>query len=117
MFLLSEFACKCDRGDKCDAIPMEKETILKLTKVRLDFGKKMIITSAARCLEHNRKIGGADNSFHLIGKAVDIKTNSAMHAGQILRLAIKFNFTGIGISKNGFIHLDTRPSEFVVFGY
>jgi len=117
MFLLSEFACKCERGDKCDAKPMEKETILKLTKVRLDFGKKMIITSAARCLEHNRKIGGADNSFHLIGKAVDIKTNSAVHAGMILRLGIRHGFTGIGISKNGFIHLDTRPSEFVVFGY
>ena len=115
-FSRAEFACKCER-ENCDAVPPESDLITKLIKLRLELNKKMIITSGSRCVEHNQKVGGADNSFHLVGKAVDIKTTSALHAGQILRLAIKLNFTGIGISKNGFIHLDTRPSEFVVFGY
>lgn len=44
----------------------------------VDLGAKWgIVTSVRRSREHNRAVGGAENSFHLFGRAVDI----ARHAG------------------------------------
>lgn len=115
-FQPGEFNCRCDRGLDCDAAPLDLDLLTKLSRLRTDLGKKMVITSAERCAVHNDKIGGSNNSFHLLGRAVDVKTDSAAHTGEILKLAIKHGFNGVGISK-GFIHLDTRLGNFVVFGY
>ena len=65
------------------------------------------ISSAARTIEHNRKVGGVKNSAHLIPtcKAVDIKTPSTTVRNQLIHLAKQIGFRRIGIAP-GFIHLD-----------
>ena len=109
-FRRSELAC---RGtDKCD---MSDEFMQKLIIVREEFGKPMIITSGYRSFSHNYSIGGAENSPHLYGRAVDVRVygNDAL---TLLKIALKHGLTGIGIKQHGdtkgrFIHLDDMPSS------
>jgi uncharacterized protein YcbK (DUF882 family) len=110
-----DFTCRCDRGDKCDAVEMNEETLSKFYALEKEHGK-LIITSASRCKYHNEKVGGSSNSYHLSGRAIDVKVKSGIEMAKICLLAIKHGFNGIGISK-GFIHLDTRTGPLVIFGY
>lgn len=116
-FAPSEFDCKCGKPD-CDAKPMDLKLIMALDGLRLELGERLVITSARRCKEHNEKIGGVANSFHLRGMAVDLAVPNGAMAYRILYLAaVRHNFRGIGIGKT-FVHLDTRESPTpVLFGY
>ncbi len=111
-----ELRCKCDRGAKCDAKAVDLETRMKAEGVRRELGESMIITSASRCVYWNGKVGGAPESFHPKGMAIDVKTRNAEHAARIIVLAIKHGFTGIGVNKI-FVHLDTRPGPLKIFTY
>jgi len=116
-FKMSDFECKCDLGEKCTAVKMDMTTVLKLDGLRTELGESLKISSGARCEYHNNKIGGADSSWHLFGKAVDVGAKDGRQKGRIIRAAIKHGFTGIGIPKGKFVHLDTRPGDLVIFGY
>jgi len=117
-FKPSDFACKCDRGEKCNAVPFDMETALKLDGLRVELQESIVITSGVRCAYWNEKQNGSPNSQHLLGKAIDINTShkGAQYAGRIIKIAIKIGFTGIGVSKS-FIHLDIRPGALTIFGY
>lgn len=115
MFKLSEFACKCGRPE-CDAEHMTVETLTALNELRKLYGKPLFITSARRCEQHNFKVGGTPNSFHLVGAAVDIRVTSGTMMGQLVEIAIRVGFRGIGVAK-GFLHIDTRGGQLVVFTY
>jgi len=95
---------------------MNMETVMKLDGMRMELCDPIIITSARRCRYWNEKSNGADNSQHLAGKAVDIKTKGGVHTARLISLAIKHGFTAIGVSK-GFIHIDTRAGPTIFFGY
>lgn len=76
----------------------------------------IIVLSAYRTPEHNRKIGGARHSQHLIGNALDLKhtvldneTFYNLIASSIQGLPIK----GLGKYRT-FVHIDIRPSDRVV---
>jgi len=100
-FSQKEFACKCGCGD----YKMDEETVLKLDRLRALWGKPLIVSSAKRCPSHNKRAGGAINSFHLYGAAIDLITGPDQHS--LIKLAINVGFMGIGVAK-GFIHIDTR---------
>jgi uncharacterized protein YcbK (DUF882 family) len=75
----------------------------------------MIISSAYRSIGYNTTIGGAAHSPHLQGKAVDVVI-SGKSAYRLLKLALQYGFTGIGVSQRGpherrFLHLDTMESS------
>tara|TARA_R110000851_G_scaffold227519_4_gene380337 strand:- start:4547 stop:4903 length:357 start_codon:yes stop_codon:yes gene_type:complete len=68
-FVRSEFECQCGCGfDTVDA-----QLLVILTAVREHFKSSVIITSGCRCEEHNRKVGGAKKSYHIVAKAADFK--------------------------------------------
>lgn len=72
-FSPSEFACKC--GCPTPRPVAEKNEHLAFvleTQFRLVFKRPVVINSGYRCPEHNAKIGGAPNSRHLHGDAVDL---------------------------------------------
>jgi uncharacterized protein YcbK (DUF882 family) len=46
-----------------------------LQAIRDAIGKPIIINSGYRSPEHNKKVGGAVNSFHVKGMAVDFRVN------------------------------------------
>lgn len=68
-FKRSEFACRCG----CGTSTVDAELLQVITDVREHFGKPVAINSGHRCVNHNKKVGGAPNSVHLTGKAADIR--------------------------------------------
>ena len=82
--------------------------LVHLEALRSQISSFLIITSGARCEAYNRQIGGASNSWHLKGLAVDIACEDSEFRAAIIRLAGQLDFFGIGIAKT-FIHLDLRP--------
>ena len=71
-FTMSELKCKCG-GRYCNGYPtgFSYELLGQLQQIRNHFGKPVMITSAVRCKQHNKNVGGISNSKHLEGKAVD----------------------------------------------
>ena len=109
-FTEEELACK--GTDECD---MHPEFMDKLIAVREDYNEPMIITSGYRHLAYNDTIGGAKNSPHLYGRAVDIKVAGG-DALRLIKMALRHGMTGVGVKQRGdhdrrFIHLDDMPQS------
>jgi len=111
-FNSSEFECSC--ADCKDANQYISQDLLdKLEQVRTLYGKPISVTSGYRCPSHNVKIGGATNSSHLAGLAVDI-CPKLMNLDELdLLYEICYNiFDNIGDGRNKkFVHVDVRPKK------
>ena len=103
-FLKSEFRCRCGEKD-CDAEAMKGSFLAKLQALRDAWGKAMIITSGARCVRYNERVGGVAGSQHIEGRAADIAVRSIGEAQRLGQLAEKHGFGGIGIGR-AFVHVD-----------
>ena len=81
-----------------------------LQRLREAWGKPIILNSAHRCEQHNKRVGGAKKSCHLaIAFDCVINTNEQE---TFVKLAKKCGFNGIGIyPRRGFVHLDIRSSS------
>lgn len=109
-FSLDELKCKAT--GECS---MDKAFMEKLVQLRKQYGKPISLSSAYRSKEHNAAIGGAPQSPHIYGKAVDIRVYGT-DAYKIVQIALQLGFTGIGVSQKGdpakrFIHIDTMESS------
>lgn len=109
-FKLKEFQCK----DGSQLVKIDSELLHKLQKLRDSMGKPVIINSGYRTPEYNKTVGGAKKSYHMQGKAVDIRING-LKPEEIAKIAEKTGFTGIGIYKS-FTHLDIRPNKTKWYG-
>ncbi len=103
---------KCKGTDECE---MDEGFMKKLEVLRHEFNEPMIVSSGYRHESYNQVIGGAKNSPHLYGKAVDIVI-SGKSAYRLMKLAIQHGFTGIGVSQRGphekrFLHIDTMENS------
>ena len=101
-FSEKELRCKC-----CDKYVFNPNTLAKLNALREEIGHALIVTSGYRCKDYNKHIGATQT--HASGEAVDIQIRGR-RAFNLIKLAMKHNFTGIGVSQKGdsrFIHLDT----------
>jgi zinc D-Ala-D-Ala carboxypeptidase len=107
-FTAYEKRCRCGR-DCCDAMPMRMEFMAKLEALRLEWGKPLSPTSATRCGHHNEEVGGAVQSQHLLGNAVDFVLSSEADVRSLAALAEKYGFNGIGVGKS-VIHIDARET-------
>lgn len=109
-FTPQEFACKCGKCGKGLA-DMQPSTLFKLNQARQIAGAPFVITSAYRCEEHNRKVGGTPNSAHLRGYAVDIKIQNSSVAMKMLKAFLAAGFNRIGYnSRHNFFHIDDDPT-------
>lgn len=71
-FHLREFDCHCTRPG-CTITYVDPELIYYLEKKRSRWAEPIAIVSGFRCTDHNREVGGKPGSFHLTGKAADIR--------------------------------------------
>jgi len=67
-FSKREFACKCG----CGFNAVNPALVVELEKLRARFRAPVRIMSGCRCESHNRAVGGAKNSQHVLGNAADV---------------------------------------------
>lgn len=97
---------------------MDKRFLAMLKKAEKYAGFKFVFNSAFRTKNHNRIVGGVENSAHTKGMAVDIKASSTKQRDLIVQAAKKAGFKRIGIGAN-FVHIDNdlRKPLYVAWGY
>jgi uncharacterized protein YcbK (DUF882 family) len=108
-FSVREFACK----DGSDEILIAPELVRLLQAVRDYLGVPISITSGYRTVSHNRKVGGASNSFHTRGMAADIwaplntprQVYEAINSGRVP--GVRPDWIGLGLYAS-FVHIDCR---------
>lgn len=76
-FKLEEFRCGCG-GKHCTGYPavLDVQLLKNVQAIRDKYGATSI-TSGLRCSKHNNAVGGASNSRHKSGKALDIKNSTS----------------------------------------
>ena len=105
-FSESEFECPC-----CGVTKINMELVTLLQEMRDDLGERIHITSSYRCPKHNKLVGGARKSQHLLGTAADIVVESCSPHFIYEWLDNKLPKTG-GIGKyNSFTHIDVRSRK------
>lgn len=79
--------------------------------IRALWNKPIVIYSAYRTHQHNLKIGGANNSQHLHGRALDLSPPDGIDLDTFY-IAIKRNAANFGVRGLGryrtFVHVDIR---------
>lgn len=109
-----ELSCKCG-GRHCRGEYFHNPDFLDaLEKLRACVGRPMVITSGRRCEGHNRAVGGARRSQHMLAIAVDVSLMGHDPVG-LARFAVAAGFRGIGFGRS-FLHLDWRET-FTPFHY
>jgi len=116
-----EIGCRCG----CGLMP-SKKSVERLYALRLALGFPLEISSGARCLTHNKAVGGAVGSVHLMstsrvgksrgwgGSAFDIVVKNSDKRSLIVKTALDLGFRGVGIGLQ-FIHIDDakRPEPVI----
>ena len=101
-FTVEEIACKCG----CGFADIHAGTMYLAEQAREFLGRPVIPSSACRCPEHNAKVGGVENSKHVLGLAIDIPCEDPealyTHLDKLYP-----NHMGLGLYKaKGFVHMD-----------
>lgn len=108
-FTEGELTCNCG----CGSFVHHEPSLRKLETARLAAGFPFHINSATRCEDWNRKVGGAKNSFHLLGRAFDIAwPDDHQQRLRLIEVVSRFGFHGF-IHYDSFLHVDTRPGFYV----
>lgn len=108
-FLVNEFACR----DGSDLVKIDTTTVEYLQKARDHFKVPFYINSGYRNEAYNKKIGGATNSYHVKGQAVDHHTKGKIDLMEMAKFYESIGCKGIIVyTKSGFIHIDSRTSKY-----
>ncbi|OCR98998.1 hypothetical protein A9K75_08950 [Campylobacter fetus subsp. testudinum] len=102
-FSNKELSCK-----HCGENHFDDNFLALLCDIRKKADIPFIINSAYRCFDHNKSIGGAKNSKHVKGLAVDISYKDSTELFKIVKNILDFNILNkarILIYKN-FVHFD-----------
>ena len=103
-FAESEF--RCSETGECK---MQADFMRRLQALREEYGKPMPVTSGYRSPQHSIEASKSAPGVHTRGIACDVAV-SGREAYELLSLAPKHGFTGIGVAQKGsgrFLHLDT----------
>ena len=105
-FSPAEIAC---RGT--GAIKINTEAMDKLQSLRNRLGKPLIVRSGCRSPSHNRAVGGAPASKHMLGTAFDIAMSNHDPVA-FAEAARAVGFLGFGTyPRSGFMHIDLGPAR------
>lgn len=88
-----------------------KDIDVLLKKIEVESGCRLHITSGKRSKEHNRRVGGAPNSYHLSDRARDFRSADRKRGCGIKklgRIACKYAST---IVYKWHVHIDNREGK------
>lgn len=105
-FTLAEFVCPCGRWPRCTNARPHPDLVRLLERIRAKhYPNGLVIASGVRCPQHNRGLGGASSSQHLVGKAADLR-----HPRMTVAQAQRLGAIGIGWEeRSGLVsHVDVR---------
>lgn len=110
-FTTDEMACRCGKcsysTDDGIIAHVSPRLILLLEDIRDAVGRPIVISSGLRCPEHNKAVGGEDNSTHLRGEAADIKVSSSFERYEIVMAAMTKGCLRIGVYNDQMcVHVD-----------
>lgn len=94
-------------NDNVNTDDIKPETKDAFTKLQQSLGRRLTISSGYRNPLYNKKVGGAENSRHTHGDAVDVDVRgmSKEERLEFIEAAFDAGFTGVGVGSN-FIHID-----------
>ena len=113
-FTEHEFFCKCpDFYDFCH--PFDDELFKAAQLIRSYTKQPVTVNSSYRTPLCNEKCGGAPDSYHLLGKALDLNCGKSLKdvssdissKGSLYRSLRECGIHGFGLASS-FIHIDTR---------
>lgn len=105
-FSPAELAC---RGT--GQLMIDPASLDKLQALRTLLGVPLVVLSAYRSPEHNRRVGGAEHSQHLLAHAYDISMAN-LDPAAFEAAARSVGFTGFGYYPHqNFMHIDTGPAR------
>lgn len=107
-FKAGEFQCR----DGTIPIIINYDLIEVLEEIRNQTGKPILVSSGYRTQEYNRKIGGAELSYHMYGCAADIW--SMYHEPrELAKIADEvMDETGGIIVHDTYVHIDVRSDKY-----
>ena len=113
-FRVREFRCR----DGSDTILIDQTLAVLLQAIREHFNKPITITSGYRTAAHNKSVGGAKSSQHLLGKAADIQVaDTTVEAVAAYAESLMPDWGGVGRypvkagRAKGWVHVDTRAKK------
>ena len=114
-FNLSEFNCKSGAEMPSEVFDNIKKLAENMQVLRNHIGKPIQITSGYRSPDHNKKVGGAKASKHVLGQACDFKVKGVTPAEVIksietLIMCGKMKEGGIGVYPT-WTHYDIRDTK------
>lgn len=93
-----------------DTFKLKPELWSLLDTLRGNYGFPIVIASGLRDKDHNKNVGGVEDSSHLLGLAVDINVPDSARRFKLVTEALKLGFRRIGVGKT-FVHLDIDKSK------
>jgi uncharacterized protein YcbK (DUF882 family) len=110
-FDIKEFDCRHTGKNE-----MKESFLIRLDELRGVCGFPFVINSGYRDMTHPEEAKKEKSGTHTFGIAADIKVSNGYQRYKIVSEAIKMGFNGVGIA-NGFIHIDDRNSDPVMWTY
>lgn len=108
-FTNAELECKGQNCD-CEYPGMSNQVMAIANDLRNKFGP-LVVTSGYRCPIHNQEVGGSSSSYHVRGRAIDLKSTDASSTDLYRYLTTKYvGMYGFGRYKT-FVHIDDRTDS------
>ena len=110
-FMKHEFGCHC-----CGRVIQNNDFLDKLQALRDILSVPVFVVSGTRCEKHNKKVGGAKASYHMYGRAGDVKAKGKS-VDDIAKAAKRAGFKGVITYRgSGFVHCDNRARKYYAEG-
>lgn len=89
----------------CSIDDMQQAFLDKLDELRFNAGIPLVLNSAYRSVEYDKKKGRSGKSAHCSGLAVDIRCTTGINRLKIISAARRVGINRMGINRN-YIHVD-----------